>query len=124
MQSSNNALFRVLQSIEALTKRDFAAAQQTASRVEHLTRSTGDTILLTEATRALLDDDVQLEPRGEIPLKGIADPVPASFSRKTSCPSATSCSTSTSLPDSSRGVLSVPATRVPEARIGATVGSA
>jgi class 3 adenylate cyclase len=47
-----------------------------ASRVEHLTRSTGDTVLLTEATRALLDDDVELEPRGEVPLKGVSEPVP------------------------------------------------
>jgi adenylate cyclase len=50
-------------------------AVNVASRVEHLTRSTGDTILLTEATRALLDGDVELEPRGEIPLKGVSDPV-------------------------------------------------
>jgi adenylate cyclase len=52
-------------------------AVNVASRVEHLTRSTGDTILLTEATRALLGDagDVELEPRGEIPLKGVSDPV-------------------------------------------------
>jgi class 3 adenylate cyclase len=47
-----------------------------AARVEHLTRSTGDTILLTEATRCLLEGDVELEPRGEIPLKGKTDPVP------------------------------------------------
>jgi len=50
-------------------------AVNVASRVEHLTRSTGDTILLTEATRALLGDDVELEPRGEIPLKGVSEPV-------------------------------------------------
>lgn len=50
-------------------------AVNVASRVEHLTRSTGDTILLTEATRALLDEDAELEPRGEIPLKGVSDPV-------------------------------------------------
>jgi adenylate cyclase len=52
-------------------------AVNVAARVEHLTRSTGDTILLTEATRALLDGagDVELEPRGEIPLKGVSDPV-------------------------------------------------
>src|SRR4051794_23133845 len=51
-------------------------AVNVAARVEHLTRETGDTILLTEATRALLDDDVELEPRGEIPLKGVSEPVP------------------------------------------------
>jgi class 3 adenylate cyclase len=50
-------------------------AVNVASRVEHLTRSTGDTVLLTEATRALLDDDVELEPRGEVPLKGVSEPV-------------------------------------------------
>jgi class 3 adenylate cyclase len=51
-------------------------AVNVASRVEHLTRSTGDTILLTEATRCLLEGDVELEPRGEVPLKGKSDPVP------------------------------------------------
>jgi class 3 adenylate cyclase len=50
-------------------------AVNVAARVEHLTRSTGDTILLTEATRALLGEDVELEPRGEIPLKGVSEPV-------------------------------------------------
>src|SRR4051812_44642997 len=51
-------------------------AVNVAARVENLTRSTGDTILLTEATRCLLDDDARLEPRGEAPLKGKTDPVP------------------------------------------------
>jgi class 3 adenylate cyclase len=51
-------------------------AVNVAARVEHLTRSTGDTILLTEATRALLDGAAEVEPRGEIPLKGVSDPVP------------------------------------------------
>ena len=42
-----------------------------AARVEAATRETGDTILLTEATRCLLErTDVELEPRGEMPLKG------------------------------------------------------
>jgi class 3 adenylate cyclase len=36
----------------------------------------GDTILLTEATRCLLDDGVELEPRGEVALKGKSDLVP------------------------------------------------
>src|SRR3954470_22924522 len=49
MQSSNNALFRVLQSIEDVTKRDFAAAQQTASRVEHLATETERVMLITIA---------------------------------------------------------------------------
>src|SRR3954454_757979 len=41
-----------------------------AARVERLTRETGDTVLLTEATRCLVDGSVELEPRGEVPLKG------------------------------------------------------
>src|SRR5947207_9331530 len=51
-------------------------AVNVAARVEHLTRATGDTVLLTEATRALLGDDVELDPRGEVPLKGVSEPVP------------------------------------------------
>jgi class 3 adenylate cyclase len=47
-----------------------------AARVEQLTRETGDTILLTEATRCLLDGSVELEPRGEVPLKGKSELVP------------------------------------------------
>jgi class 3 adenylate cyclase len=48
-----------------------------ASRVEHLTREVGCTVLLTEATRALLGDGAaQVEPRGEVPIRGRADPVP------------------------------------------------
>jgi adenylate cyclase len=46
-----------------------------AARVEAATRETGDTILLTEATRCLLKDEgAGLAPRGEIPLKGKSDP--------------------------------------------------
>jgi class 3 adenylate cyclase len=48
-----------------------------AARVEKLTRETGDTILLTEATRCLLESGaVELEPRGEAPLKGKSEPTP------------------------------------------------
>jgi class 3 adenylate cyclase len=48
-----------------------------AARVERLTRETGDVILLTEATRALLDGaGPELEPRGEVPIRGRSDPVP------------------------------------------------
>jgi class 3 adenylate cyclase len=48
-----------------------------AARVEHLTRATGDTILLTEATRALLDGaGPALEPRGEVQIRGRSDSVP------------------------------------------------
>ena len=51
-----------------------------AARVEHLTRETGDTILITEATRCLLvrDRTIDCEPRrrGEFALKGVSEPVP------------------------------------------------
>jgi class 3 adenylate cyclase len=48
-----------------------------AARVEAATRETSDTILLTEATRCLLErTDGALEPRGEIELKGKSEPVP------------------------------------------------
>jgi adenylate cyclase len=47
-----------------------------AARVEKATRETGDPVLLTDATRCLLERvDVELEPRGEVPLKGKSDPV-------------------------------------------------
>jgi class 3 adenylate cyclase len=47
-----------------------------ASRVEEVTRVTGDTVLITDATRALLtDDSAVLQGRGAIPLKGRNDPV-------------------------------------------------
>jgi adenylate cyclase len=51
-----------------------------AARVEHLTRETGDTILITEATRCLMvrgrtiNDEPRL--RGEFALKGVSEPVP------------------------------------------------
>jgi adenylate cyclase len=48
-----------------------------AARVEHLTRETGDTILVTEATRCLLSEsDPELDERGEFALKGVSEPVP------------------------------------------------
>ena len=47
-----------------------------ASRVEEMTRETGDVVLLTEATRCLLSDRPELEARGEIRLKGRYEPVP------------------------------------------------
>jgi adenylate cyclase len=51
-------------------------AVNVASRVENLTRETGDTILLTEATRCLLEDPDDLDPRGDVALKGKSDPIP------------------------------------------------
>jgi adenylate cyclase len=48
-----------------------------ASRVESLTSETGDVILLTETTRCLLTHcEVELEPRGKVPLRGKSEPVP------------------------------------------------
>ena len=48
-----------------------------AARVEHLTRETGDIVLLTEASRCLLSESSQrLETRGSFALKGVAEPVP------------------------------------------------
>ena len=47
-----------------------------AARVERETRTIGDAILLTEATRALLGDgDKDLEPRGEVALRGKSEPI-------------------------------------------------
>ncbi len=47
-----------------------------AARVEQATRRTGDTVLITEATRCLLEADVALAARGSIELKGKPAPVP------------------------------------------------
>jgi class 3 adenylate cyclase len=48
-----------------------------AARVESVTSETGDTILITEATRCLLESfDGELDPRGAIELKGKSEPVP------------------------------------------------
>ena len=49
-----------------------------AARVEEATREIGDTILVTESSRALLSDRwrARLEERGSIPLKGKSEPVP------------------------------------------------
>lgn len=52
-------------------------AVNVAARVEAATRETGDTVLITEATRTLLErpEAVRLEPRGALPLKGKSDPI-------------------------------------------------
>ncbi|MEA2386910.1 MAG: adenylate cyclase, partial [Thermoleophilaceae bacterium] len=49
-----------------------------AARVEEATRETGDRILLTESTRALLSESWRgrLEERGSMPLKGKSEPIP------------------------------------------------
>jgi adenylate cyclase len=47
-----------------------------AARVESLTRETGDTVLMTEATEYLIrGTESGVEPRGEAQLKGIVEPV-------------------------------------------------
>ena len=51
-------------------------AVNVAARVERATRELGDTVLLTEASRALLTDSaIELEERGELELKGKSLPV-------------------------------------------------
>ena len=49
-----------------------------AARVEEATRDTGDAILLTESTRALLGEKWRgrLDERGSMPLKGKSEPIP------------------------------------------------
>ena len=47
-----------------------------AARVEQATRTTGDAVLVTEATRCLLDRPDLLESRGTVELKGKHAPVP------------------------------------------------
>jgi adenylate cyclase len=47
-----------------------------SARVQDATRELGEPLLLTEATRALLEGSgVELEPRGELPLRGKRRPV-------------------------------------------------
>ena len=50
-------------------------AVNVAARIEAATRETGDTILLSEQTRALLDGTYDLKPRADIELKGKSEPV-------------------------------------------------
>jgi signal transduction histidine kinase len=49
MQKANSAMFRVHNAIEELTRRDYAAAQQTASEMEHLATATERVLLFTIA---------------------------------------------------------------------------
>jgi class 3 adenylate cyclase len=52
-------------------------AVNVAARVERATRELGDRVLITEATRCLLTrDEIPLEERGTVPLKGKSEPVP------------------------------------------------
>jgi nitrogen fixation/metabolism regulation signal transduction histidine kinase len=54
MQAANAAMFRVHQAIEALTKRDYAAAQRTAADVAHLAAATERVMLITIAGGVVL----------------------------------------------------------------------
>jgi len=45
-------------------------AVNVAARVEEMTRDTGDPVLITEETRLLLSETIEVVPRGERPLKG------------------------------------------------------
>jgi adenylate cyclase len=47
-----------------------------AARVETATRDMGDTVLVTESTKALMEaSDIRLEPRGSLPVRGRTEPV-------------------------------------------------
>jgi len=50
-------------------------AVNVAARVEEATRETGDDVLITAATRALLSHTVEVEPRGPVVLKGKDEPI-------------------------------------------------
>jgi adenylate cyclase len=50
-------------------------AVNVAARVEETTRATGDTVLVSERTRALLSDASILEERPALPLKGVSESV-------------------------------------------------
>jgi adenylate cyclase len=50
-------------------------AVNVAARVEECTRATGDTVLVSERTRALLSDTSLLEDRPALPLKGVSETV-------------------------------------------------
>ena len=47
-----------------------------ASRVEAKTRDTGDAVLITEATRMLLDETIEVTARGEMEVRGKPEPIP------------------------------------------------
>ena len=47
-----------------------------AARLETATRDMDDRILVSESTRALMEDEnIRLEPRGSLPLRGRSEPV-------------------------------------------------
>jgi adenylate cyclase len=47
-----------------------------AARVQDATRELGESLLVTEATRCLLEDEIALEPRGALELRGKAEATP------------------------------------------------
>lgn len=47
-----------------------------AARVQDATRESGEPLLLTEATRVLLESEMSLEPRGTLELRGKSEPTP------------------------------------------------
>ncbi len=60
-------------------------AVNVAARVQDATRVTGDTVLVSEHTRALLSDKSCLEERPAMPLKGISAEI-ALFTPKVAAP--------------------------------------
>jgi adenylate cyclase len=50
-------------------------AVNVCSRVEAKTRETGDPVLITEATRLLLSETMEVEPRGKLQLRGYSEPI-------------------------------------------------
>ena len=46
-----------------------------ASRVEAMTRETGDPVLITEATRAGLSETIEVQPRGRMEIRGYDEPI-------------------------------------------------
>jgi class 3 adenylate cyclase len=46
-----------------------------ASRVEAMTRETGDPVLITEATRAGLSETIEVQPRGNMEIRGYDEPI-------------------------------------------------
>ena len=46
-----------------------------ASRVEAMTRETGDPVLITEATRAGLSETIEVQPRGRMEIRGYEEPI-------------------------------------------------
>jgi class 3 adenylate cyclase len=69
-----------------------------AARVEELTRDMGDTILLTEPTRALASEPwrARLDERGSMPLKGKSEPIALYALKREGAPSAATDTPATS----------------------------